>query len=273
MTDSKLVTVFRFHKDFYNARERVKTLKYFDPDIPVYGLFGGDKKNFEEARKSLHGLAENVWLFPENKTEEWKWMHTDIMLKQWYREVGKNFDFDFIFSYEYDLLTTESLRKIYPDINNNSLALAAVTKLDGVEWSWSWTSQPKKRKNFLKFCDYMEHKFGLKKQKYVCLGPGPLFPREFLKKWAGYEDVDFVHEEISIPAYAEMLGFNLVDHGMHHGFEEDLDKEKFFSCRGHIKVKTQDIFSELAKPDGRRTFHPVKQNISLEKIKTAMIIK
>ena len=37
----KAIILFRFHGDFDVVKERLKTLQYFNPDLSMYGLFGG----------------------------------------------------------------------------------------------------------------------------------------------------------------------------------------------------------------------------------------
>jgi hypothetical protein len=262
LRDGKSIVLFRFHKDVDVVKERIKIIKHFNPDLPVYALFGGTQEDYEIAHKELANVAENVWLFPKGEDRKWKWLHTDLMTKDWFRDFGHKLQFDFVYSYEYDLLTLLPLEKIYPNIDINTLALAAVTKLDGVESMWSWTSAAEKRPNWLKFKSYMQKTYGLEKQKYVCLGPGPLLPRKFLEMFAETEDVDFVHEEITLPAYAEVFGFNLADHGMHPGFFITPD-EDFFTCRESRRVSNEVIEQQLKISGGRRTFHPVKQMFRL----------
>lgn len=206
-------------------------------------------------------------VFSIEKPKRWKWFHTDLMTKEWFRDFGHTLEFDFLYSYEYDLLTLKALDEIYPNIDANMLALAAVTKLKDVEWSWDWTGRPEHRPNWLEFKEYMQKMYGLEEQKFVCLGPGPLLPRVFLEKFAAAEDIEWVHEEITLPAYAEVFGLSLVDHGMHPGFGLTPD-EKYFSCRKHHYVEDKDIAEQMKNSAGRRTFHPVKHMISLAQVNT-----
>jgi len=265
LSDSKSVILFRFHKDIEQAKERLRTLRYLNPDLPIYGLFGGSSEDFRIAESELHGLLEHVWYFADQKEAIWKWKHSDLMTKAWFRDFGQTLEFDFLYSYEYDLLTLKPLNQIYPDIDDNTLALAAVTELDDVEWTWSWTSRESYRPDWLGFQAYMQKTYGLARQKYVCLGPGPLLPRSFLEKFVHEPDVEWVHEEITLPAYAEVFGFQLVDHGMHPGFVKT-PEEKYFSCNEEVSVSTELIVEQMKLPQGRRTFHPVKQVVTPEEI-------
>jgi hypothetical protein len=265
MSDGRTILLFRCHKNIDVAKERIKIIKHFNPGLPVYVLFGGQKLDYEIAKKELADITENVWLYSKNKDSSWKWFHTDLMTKEWFRDFGHTIKFDFLYSYEYDLLTLQPLEEIYPDIDSNTLALAAVTELTEVEWTWSWTSTDWGRPKWLKFKGYMKGKYGLEQQKYVCLGPGPLLPRQFLEKFAMTDDIEWVHEEITLPAYAEVFGFKLIDHGMHPGFKIT-PEEKYFSCRDGYAPSNEDIKEQMKISHGRRTFHPVKQMVTLDSI-------
>ena len=240
-------------------------MQHYNPRLKIYALFGGPATDKAAALEAMQGLAEAVWTYPGNKPKDWKWRHTDLMLKAWYRTVGRHLDFDFLYSYEYDLLTLKPLGKIYPDIDDHTLALSACEPFTKeIEYRWSWTAFEPSRTNFLKFCDYLEKHYGFRRQQKVCLGPGPLFPRAFLDQWSKTEDIELVHDEIAYPAYAEALGFKMVDHGMHPGFGLQPD-EKYFNCEHH-PVTLGMITEQLAKPQGRRTFHPVTARITVEDI-------
>lgn len=263
---AKSIILFRFYKDFEIARERIKILRHFNPSIPVHGLFGGQPEDHERALNVLGDLTENIWNFGSNETPKWKWFHTDLIQKAWFRDIGHKIDFDFMFSYEYDILTAASLLDIYPDTDDNTLTLAAVDLLKNVEKRWDWTSKEPSKSRFVQFSNYMNQKYSIKQQKYVCLGPGPLLPRKFIEKFSDTEDIDLVHEEIAYPAYAEALGFKLADHGMHPGFYRgSINDLHFFNCNGD-HPSLPEIFQQLRLPNGRRSFHPVKLQVTLEDI-------
>lgn len=265
LKDGKAIILFRFHSDIDIAKERIKILRYFNPDLPIYGLFGGSEKDYNVANKQLGKLVEHIWLYPRKEKPDWKWIHSDLMTKEWFRDFGYLVDFDFMYSYEYDLLTLAPLSEIYPNIDENTLALAAVAKLKDIEGSWWWTSDNKARPNFLKFKEYMKQKYGQDEQVHVCLGPGPLLPKRFLEKFAETEGVELVHEEITLPAYAEVFGFKLADHGMHPGFGSSAEKQKIFNCHNK-EVDKKDIQFQMQKSSGIRAFHPVKYQVTLDEI-------
>lgn len=272
LSKGKSIILFRFHNKPRIALERIKILRFLNPDCEIHILFGGAKDDARTCKEFVSKLVDSFWVYPKNQKRVWKWMHSDLMLKTWYREFGKDLKFDYLFSYEYDLLVLKPLVDAYPNIDTNTLALAACESFTRrIEDSWTWTSRKDLRPKYLKFVKYMKENFGLNRQKYVCLGPGPLLPRNFIEKYSRTKDVEFVHEELTYPAYAEALGFKLVNHGMHAGFGASEDEEKFFNCHNDMPVTKQMLFSEISKTNGVREFHPVKYLVTLKQIKSKLL--
>ena len=138
--------LFRFHEDIRLCKDRIATLRFFNPDTPIYGLYGGPAGEFPNVRRSLGSELESVHLF-KHRSRKWKWLHPDLGVKHWFKEFGHTLEFDYLFDYEYDILAAAPLRRLYPKINEQSIALSAVTKLSNVENRWNWTSSAKERPN------------------------------------------------------------------------------------------------------------------------------
>ncbi|CAN5647965.1 hypothetical protein BH23PAT1_BH23PAT1_1440 [soil metagenome] len=266
LSNGKAILLFRFHKEPNIARERIKILKYYNPDLPIYALYGGQRGGLEQACLAVDELVENVWSFPGNKNVEWKWQHADLMLKAWYRDFGHSVNFDFLYSYEYDLLTLAPLIELYPDITDDTLALSAYTKFtDKIENTWFWTAKEPFKTGFKVFNEGFLSKYGIKRQQYICLGTGPVLPKAFLDRWSKTKDGEDVHDQIVYPAYAEAFGFKAVDNGMHPGFRAPKEKQRYFNNE-NMQVPLELIQEQMEMPDGRRAFHPVKYMITLEEI-------
>lgn len=79
-----------------------------------------------------------------------------------------------------------------------------------------------------------------------------------------HKDIDLVHEEIALPAYAEAFGVPVKNNGLHPGFFKHSPEDKYFTC-----MQVGDISHELIKQcreQGlkRRSFHPVKGDFDVE---------
>ncbi|GAA3286384.1 hypothetical protein [Streptomyces lavendulae] len=261
LSDGKSIILFRSHDNPHIARNRIEILRHFNPEIPIHVAFGGDDAGANGSLVEFAGLVESFWVYPELRSDRWKWTHGDLIVKAWHREVGKDLDFDFAFLHEYDLLFSAPLLEVYPNINNRELSLTACTPFSpGIEKVWAWTSSEVLRPEFLKFSEHMRKRFGLERQKYVCLGPGSLLSREFMDAWCDQEEVEVGHDELKYPACAEILGFDLVDNGLHVGGLWEY--YRLFNCRDHYVTKSM-VVDSLKCGGSRTSFHPVKEDIGV----------
>ncbi|HUC90133.1 MAG TPA: hypothetical protein VMR45_05000 [Patescibacteria group bacterium] len=89
LTEGKAVILFRFHDNPDIARERLKILKYYNPQLEIYAIFGGRAELYKKAESAVADMVVSTWLYPENKSKEWKWHHTDLILKAWYLSIGQ----------------------------------------------------------------------------------------------------------------------------------------------------------------------------------------
>ncbi len=63
LKESKAIILFRFHKDIEVAKERIKIIKHFNPNLPVHVLFGGKKEDYVLVQKEFDGIVEHAWFF------------------------------------------------------------------------------------------------------------------------------------------------------------------------------------------------------------------
>jgi hypothetical protein len=249
--------LFRFHEQFELCRERLEFLSALNPGVPICCVYGGPPENFAAARSSVTDLVEHVHL-AESHDFIWHWLHMDLDVKHWYRAVGRTLEFDVLFDYEWDILTVDALTSIYPQIDQNTIALCALTKLTpSVERAWQWTGWPEYRPAYIRFLEYMQATFGMRELQYASHGPGTVLPRHFLEQFAELDDVEIVISEITYPAYAQVLGFQLVDNNLQAGSVIDHFDDPIFNSDSE-PIRYERIVAELLKPDGRKAFHPVK---------------
>ena len=65
------------------------------------------------------------------------------------------------------------------------------------------------------------------------------------------------HDELRLPLFAQLLGFDLVDTGFYDGWSNP-DSERHFNADGR-EVDPAAVAIELAKRDGCRVFHPCRE--------------
>lgn len=263
---SKPIILFRFSERFDVCCERLELLHALSPKVPIYGLYGGPPGGFAAARAAISPWVVDLHATYERPTD-WHWLHMDLDVKQWYRNVGHAVDFDVLFDYEWDILLTVNISSIYPRLDQDTIALSSVTKLTtAVEREWQWTGWPEYRPQFERFREYMKDRLGIGELEYVAHGPGSIFPKRFLERFADVEDIDMVISEISYSAYAQALGFRIVNSNIRRGSVVDVGDDAVFNTEGRT-IKYERILAELMDPNGRRAFHPVKYSFSLSHLR------
>jgi hypothetical protein len=252
------IILFRFHGEFELCRERIELLAALNRGVPICGVYGGPAEHFPAARAAVGDVILD--LQPAEPHEPmWHWLHMDLDVKHWYRAFGHSIDFDVLFDYEWDILTTDALKSIYPLIDQNTIALCSLTRLTpDVERSWHWTSYGEHVPKYERFLEYMHREFEMQSLEYVSHGPGTVLPRRFLEQFAELEDVEMTISEIKYPAYAQVLGYTLVDNNLRVGAVTDDREDDCFNSQPDRPIAYQRIVSEIMKPNGRRAFHPVK---------------
>lgn len=254
------IILFRFHDRFDVSKQRIELLTKQNPSVPIFGLFGGNKSLYEKAQSELSDQLIDIYL-DKHDDPQWKWLHPDLSLKDWFRNFGKNIHFDFIYDYEWDIATFDALVNIYPATKSNTLYFSGVKYLTSeTKILWDWTGKEPHKSQYEKFSRYMKSTYGVEHLDIGTLGPAPLLSREFLEQFSESEDIDWVISEISYPAYAQAFGYNIVDNTFHPGWFSD-DAKRYFNCNDDL-IQESTMIEEFKKIKGRKIFHPFKEMFS-----------
>jgi hypothetical protein len=262
------IILFRFYAEFELCAERLKLLRTLNPDVPIYGMFGGPPTTSATAAQTLGSLLEGIYTIPSVRTN-WKILHEDLTLARWFADVGHGIAFDVLYDVHYDLLLTEPLSQIYPAIDQESVAVSGLQYLEVVRPTWYWTSTGTFPQSVDRYLRYLQRRFGVH-QRFVSQGPFPLLPRRFVEAMSGLEYPDDIFEdivvELSLPGLAESLGFAMVDTGLHPPWTPGPPVCRLFHCEKRPPITVEQIAAELASASGRRAFHPVKTFIACENL-------
>jgi hypothetical protein len=255
--NAKAVLLFRFHSHFSVCRERLRILRHFNPDLPVYALYGGTLQEAGIARQSTDEFTLGFWNCSELCDAKTKWLRSDFLVKEWYSRVGRALNFSFLYLYEWDILTVAPLKKIFPPLVSSSVyvsPLRAFTPEEEVTWFWT---KDRKWKNS-EFVNYLIANYGIERPRHVSHAPGMVFSREFLEAQKNLPFLSGVNDGFAIPALAEAFGFPLRETKL---FSHPRNSERrLWNTTG---VAINDIKNELMAKDGMRTFHPVKAMVTL----------
>jgi len=232
-----------------------------NPSVPIYGLLGGGGKLKGTALKTFLDLDG---LYSSRESDKWNWQHSDLALAAWYRAVGSQLSFDIVHVIEWDLLLLEPLEALYASVPEDTVGLTALTPISELEHEWTWLRREESRREWDTLLSRARADWGYDGIPHGCLGPGPCLPRAFVDAYAAVDPPALCNDELRMPLFAQILGFPLADtrlRGRWRGERED----RFFHFRDR-EIETSAIRAELAKPDGRRAFHPVRARLDPQQL-------
>lgn len=252
----QLAILFWFYKEPDICENRLQMLKKYNPNLKIYGLFGGNRSEADEYEKRLGKYLDDFYVAPYDNTD-WKWINGDLMILDWYEKRGRGLKWDSVAVVQWDMLVFDSIEKHFAGIKKDEVYLSGTRILDKeTENRWSWTKPDgKERKNYLEFLDYIKKKYDYVGEITCCLFIFQIFPRIFFEKFSTIEDREVGMLEYKIPMYAKIFGISF--------FEKDLGVW-WFESEGTAmplnatprKIEKSFIEAELAKKDGYRMFHP-----------------
>jgi hypothetical protein len=255
---TKRIILFRFARDPLVCRSRVALLRKLNPGVPIFGLFGGDAGFKRSALRFAGKRALHLdGLYSSRQSGAWNWKHGDLVVAGWYRDVGYRVDFDVAHLVEWDLVLLEPLERLYESVPDNAVGLTGLTPLSSVEHEWEWMQNAADRRDWEQFLAYARSTWGYEDVPHACLGAGPCFPRAFLAEYLTLDQPTSCVDELRYPLLAQVLGFSIVDTGFCRQWF-DHDEARLFNVGG-AEIELSTIAGELAKPDGRRAFHPVRR--------------
>ncbi|MBY0441033.1 MAG: hypothetical protein K2Q25_02670 [Mycobacteriaceae bacterium] len=84
----KLAILFWCYKKVEVCVSRLQLLRHFNPQTPIYVLFGGPPAEAQKFESELLPYIEDFYFYPEQKDSFWKYWHGDILISQWFKESG-----------------------------------------------------------------------------------------------------------------------------------------------------------------------------------------
>jgi hypothetical protein len=242
---------------------RVQLIRTFNPQVEVFGFFGGRLSETRPAQDYFRGVLKDVFSM-QDKPALWKWGNQDLAIRAWHAEVGKNAEFDMLHFLEWDLVLFASLDELFGHVGPDTLGLTALTPIANIERDWLWTGIEPFRTDYVDLIHSVETEFKYNGQPQACFGVGGCYPRTFLDKYVAAPLPEITHNEIRLPLFAQILGYQLVDNGLSKGvFCEESEYAIFNVQRQEISVET--MCSQLADPKGRRGFHPYYSILDIDR--------
>lgn len=254
----KRIIVFRFHKNAAVCRNRLELLRLFNPTIEMYGLYGGDERDAALMSRRLSRHLEHCYCI-QGRSAAWKWKNGDLALAAWFRDFGNRVSFDALHVLEWDMLVLDSIERIYGHLSPRSIGLTGLLPMAGVNTDWKWIRHEPYKTEWANLLLHVRRVHQYRGEPFVCKAGGLTVPRGFLADYCRLEVPELCNDEIRVPLYGQILGYELSDNGYLDLFSET-DRKHFSLWGDH--VGTRDIRRELARKDGRRVFHPYEKVLS-----------
>ncbi|HAX77128.1 MAG TPA: hypothetical protein DCY88_15160 [Cyanobacteria bacterium UBA11372] len=282
----KLAILFWFYKEPEICKNRLEIIRQSNPNISIYGLYGGDLADAERHRLVLDPYLDDFYAFPENKDSLWKWLQGDLLLTHWYRERGKDLSWDTILIVQWDMLVFGAVEQLFSMLQKDQILLSGLRPIAEVEDDWSWVTPkiPDRRQQYLEFLDHIRTTYDYRQEPLGCLFIVVCLPRIFLDKYSRVEQPELGFIEYRIPMYAQIFGIPFCENHPFQAWWVDVDP--VFRVKNPIKrafnafnlrfnpnplnparrdISLIPIYKHLNAKTGARIFHPYQQSFPMKK--------
>ncbi len=252
------IALFMFHKDWDICSSRLDLLRAFNPGLEIYGLFGGEAVHWDEVKRRFQQQLSGIYHFAHDDPR-WKWRNTDLAVRNWFSSFGQNLPFDLVHVIQWDLLVFDSLASVYRSIPPGALGLTGITPVCSISHCWPWCFN----ESATSMAELEEHarvRYGFTGILEASMGPGYCLPRRFLEQYAVSDVPDLGHDEVRLPLYARIFRFPIFDTGFYPKWFDAVE-EQYFNA-SDAEISDDLILQELARPRGRRVFHPYRKALS-----------
>ena len=106
----KKIILFDYYREAEVCEERLRILRFLNPDIPIFGIYGAERRDYH-FYSFLEQYFEHVFIFGE-RDSHWRCQNGDLIYRRWFQEVGKDVEFDLLYRMHWDTICFDSLDTI-----------------------------------------------------------------------------------------------------------------------------------------------------------------
>lgn len=209
----KLAFLICFHKELEICQNRFRMLRKYNPDLPIYAVFGGPENEAEMFENGLKKYVDDFYFYNPKQDPAWKWVNFDIMIGEWYAARGKDLEFDTVVSTQWDHLVLAPIKELFSELKKDEILFSGLRPAAEVEDWWYWVSKKQRKgtpavygyKPYITFLNYLKEKYNYTdtpvfSQPFLCM-----LPRTFLQP---YSQIDWSigYGEYRMPMYAQAFG-------------------------------------------------------------------
>lgn len=258
----QLAILFWFYRDAVLCQNRLRLLRRRNPQLPVYGLYGGPLADAPFFAAQLGPLLDDFWSYPDAAERDWKWRHGDLVLARWHADRGEALEWDTVFVAQWDMVVTAPLADVLPPLARGQMILSGLRPVREVESWWQWTRWENTGAEYRAFLASVEARHGPVPDPQCCQFIGLVLPRQFLAPYAGIDQPELGFLEYKVPIYAQAFGIPLLpDTCFHPYWPEDpamagAPRSAMLLHAWRNPVRLPVMAAEAHRPGGRRVFHP-----------------
>jgi hypothetical protein len=259
----KLAILFWFYKKLGICKNRLELIRKNNPNTAIYGVYGGNLATVNEYKLQLDPYLDDFYAFSEPKDPNWKWLHGDLILTDWYRERGKDLPFDTVVVVQWDMLIFGAVEQIFSMLEPDRILLSGLRSIAEVEDNWHWVTPkvPDERRRYLEFMEHIVKTYDYQQDPLGCIFIVACLPRIFLDAYSQIEQPELGFLEYRIPIYAQIFGVTICEH---HPFKVWwIDEDPYFNSQNLIHRFMNFFILKFNANSLRPTFQPTRSDISL----------
>ena len=260
----QLACLFWFYKSPELCANRLQLLRRHNPNLRIYGLFGGPPSEAHLFQESLTPWLDDFYVFTQEHTPHWKWYHGDQMIVDWYRQRGRSLNWDTVFIAQWDMLVFDDLSNQFSMLQKDELLLSGLRPIHEVDpwWYYVRPNSPE-REEYESFITYVRDQHGFDGTPLCCEFIIACLPRIFIERYADIPKPDLGFLEYKIPTYAKIFGIQIcLDHPHQPWWGDAPDAASVSLFARTLNAETLNVPLRVIEahriwPRGRRIFHPV----------------
>jgi hypothetical protein len=264
-----LAILFWFYADVELCVNRTRLLRQYNPDLRIYGLFGGaaeDRVSFEQA---LAPWLDDFWAYPDERDPQWKWRNGDLVVAEWFAQRGAGLTWETVALIQWDMLVLAPLSDLFAGLEQDQLLLSGLRPIGEVNRWWYWV-RGKRRREYRRFLKHVRTSYGYEGTPMCCLFVVACLPRSFLERYAYVEERELGFLEYRIPIYGHIFGIDFSDANRFHTWwasdpttRNAPERERLINA-GMYEISREAVLGELRQRDGTRLFHPFREVFPVE---------
>ncbi len=152
----RVAVLFIYHQEFEACQERIRLLRRLNPEVALYGLYGGALEDLP-ATEPVAALLDDHWSYPyPPPSKRWKWLNVDRLIATWYMLHGQNLaGWERVLIHPWDTLYLEPVTVYTDPLESERQVMIYPQLLNEAELkliNWVWLEDPQ----FAEFKQYLQ---------------------------------------------------------------------------------------------------------------------